>query len=263
LHFFELDQLFAAAGTAPAKRLALLEQHAAAVAQRDDALARAIALKVFAGRYDEAIRLMTGRRFEVWEGASLSVADHWVDAHLLRGRARLAAGRAAEALEDFRTAGEIPDNLPSEERGRGGRSAEIAWCLASAHDALGSADEARKACEEAAAARASGAQRHYQALALQKLGNADKARSLLSELVADGERRAGEGRTIDFFASFGEQQSQRSRLAEAYYLAGLGHLGLGELDQARTAFTKALETSPDHLGAARALAGMTPPVGGS
>jgi len=42
---------------------------------------------------------------------------------------------------------------------------------------------------------------------------------------------------------------------EAHYLAGLGHLGLGESAEARTAFTKALETSPDHLGAARALAG--------
>jgi hypothetical protein len=40
------------------------------VAQRAEARSREIALLVFAGRYDEAIRLMTGRRFEVWDGGS-------------------------------------------------------------------------------------------------------------------------------------------------------------------------------------------------
>jgi len=263
LHFFELDQLYAAAAVAPAKRLAVLERNAEVVARRDDALARAIALKVFAGEYDSAIRLMTGRRFAVWEGASLSVADQWVDAHLLRGRDRLGAGRATDALEDFQAAAEIPDNLPSEERGRGGRSAEIAWGLASAQAALNRLDAARQAWEEAAAGRANGPQRYYQALALQKLGNTGRANELCRDLVADGERRTGEGRAIDFFASFGEQQSQRNRLAEGHYLAGLGHLGLGEREEARTAFTKALEASPDHLGAARALAGLSTPGGGS
>lgn len=263
LHFFELDQLYAAAAVAPAKRLAVLERNADVVARRDDALARAISLKVFSGQYDEAIRLMTGRRFAVWEGASLSVADQWVDAHLCRGHDRLGAGRAADAIEDFQAAAEIPDNLPSEERGRGGRSAEIAWCLAAAQAALNRPDAARQAWEEAATGRANGAQRYYQALALQKLGNAGRANELCRDLVADGERRAGEGRAIDFFASFGEQQSQRNRLAEAHYLAGLGHLGLGEREAARGAFTKALAASPDHLGAARALAGLSTPPGGS
>lgn len=263
LHFTELDQLYAAAGVAPARRLALLEQHADTVARRDDALARIIALKVFAGQYDEAIRLMTGRRFAVWEGASLSVADHWVDAHLWRGRARLAAGQPAAALEDFRAAAEIPDNLPSEERGRGNRSAEISWLVGAAQAASGRADAARQAWEEAAGSRATGGQRYFQALAWQKLGEGDKARGIFEEMVRDGERRAGEGRTIDFFASFGEQQSQRVRLADAHYIAGLGHLGLGEVQPAKAAFAKALETSPDHLGASQALAGVGRSAGDS
>ena len=68
LAFRELDELYRAAGSPPEKRLAMLETHQDLVAQHAEALSREIALLVFAGRYDDAIRLMTGRRFEVWEG---------------------------------------------------------------------------------------------------------------------------------------------------------------------------------------------------
>jgi Tfp pilus assembly protein PilF len=59
---------------------------------------------------------------------------------------------------------------------------------------------------------------------------------------------------IDFFAKFGEQQSQRSRLANAHYMSGLGYLGLNEKEKARQEFNQALEAGPDHLGAKTMLA---------
>lgn len=253
IHFFELDQLYEAAGTAPEKRLALLEQNPETVAQRDDALSRAIALKVVLGKFDEAIRLMTGRQFEVWEGGSLSVAEYWTDAHLLRGHQRLKAGNPREALADYQSAKTIPDNLPSERRDSFGRLPEVAYWSGMAWEAQGDQEKARQSWQEAANAKTNeDTQPYYQALAWQKLGNPEKATPLLKGLVDSGIRRAEKGATIDFFASFGEQQSQRSRLANAHYLSGLGHLGLGEKDQALQAFARALEASPDHLGA-RAL----------
>jgi len=150
LHFAELDELYAAAGAAPEKRLALLEQNAAVVAQCDDALSREIGLKVFAGEADEAIRLMTGRRFAVWEGGTLEVADHWVNAHLLRGRRALAGGRFAAALADFQAAQTIPDNLPSDQGGSG-RNAEIAYWLGVAWEKTGEPAKAQQCWQEAAA----------------------------------------------------------------------------------------------------------------
>ena len=68
LHLAELDELYEAAGTPLERRLAVMEAHHPLVVQRDDALAREIGLKIAAGRYDEAIRLLTGRQFAVWEG---------------------------------------------------------------------------------------------------------------------------------------------------------------------------------------------------
>ena len=70
-HFEELDELYAKAGKPPEQRLALLEQSQAIVAKRDDALSREIGLKVFVGKYDEAIQLMTRRVFRCGKAA------HW------------------------------------------------------------------------------------------------------------------------------------------------------------------------------------------
>ena len=112
------------------------------MAQRDDAQNRAVALKVAAGKYDDAIKMMTGRKFAVAEGANLNVSDHWMNAHILRGQQNIAAKRYKEALADFQTAVTVPDNLPSRGSGGvGGRNAEVAYLTGLAYEGLG--DQAR------------------------------------------------------------------------------------------------------------------------
>ncbi|NWG12832.1 MAG: DUF5107 domain-containing protein [Acidobacteria bacterium] len=267
LHFFELDQLYEAAGAPPEKRLALLEKNHDIVARRDDALSREVALKVVLGKYEDAIRLMTGRRYEVWEGGSLSVADYWMDAHLLRGHQRLAARQYPQALADYQTAGEIPENLPSERGGDGARQAEIQYWIGMAYDALGDQARATQAWQEAASAvprtrrgtpgilSEASVQVYYRALALRKLGQDAEAQTILRDLVRSASEALESGASkIDFFASFGEQQSQRSGLALAHYVHGLGCLGLGDREKARQEMAQTLAISPDHIGARTALA---------
>jgi len=265
LHFAELDAFYEAAGESPEKRLALLERNHEVVAERDDSLAREIGLKVVLGKYDEAIKLMTGRRFAVWEGGSLNVADDWTSAHLLRGQRHLEAGRYREALADFEAAAAVPDNLPAERRSGGGRNAETAYWIGNAYEAMGQTEQARQFWEKAAAgaggarlrrgAQAGDDQSYYQALAMVKLGRREPAKAIFEDLVKSGLQALEQGsQAVDFFASFGEQQSQRSRLAGAHYIAGLGYLGLNARDKAREEFTQALGFSPDHLGARSALA---------
>ena len=147
LFFAELDELSQAAGKGPEQRLKMFEAHQDIVAQRAEALSREIALLVFAGRYDEAIRLMTGRRFEVWEGGSLSVAADWVNAHIRRGHRRRAEGRFQEALVDFQAAGKIPDNLPSDQGGDEALTAEISYGIGLVYEARGESEKARRAWE--------------------------------------------------------------------------------------------------------------------
>jgi tetratricopeptide (TPR) repeat protein len=270
LHFTELDELYAKTGKPPKQRLALLEQNQAIVATRDDALSREIGLKVFAAKYDEAIQLMTARTFSVWEGGTLDVADHWVDAHLLRGQRELTAQKPAAALADFQAAGAIPDNLPSDASAGRGHEAETAYWSGLAYAGTGDASKARECWqraispskEERGRMRSGGrsdshpsAERYYQALAQRKLGQKEQADAVLHDLLqaatAELERAATptENESTD-------RRSRRSRPGFSHYLAGLAHLGLGHEQAAKEQFTAALAASPDLLGAKAALEAM-------
>ena len=267
LHFAELDELYASAGVSPEKRLALLEQNQAVVSRRDDALSREIGLKIFAGKCDEAISLMTSRQFAVWEGGTLEVAEHWVQAHLRRGRQELAAGKSAEALADFECANAIPDNLPSDQR-RGGHSAEIAYWLGVAREATGDLPKAKELWTEAAGNARGGPRRGpddrglerqvqtcFQALARRKLGQTAEAETALRGIVEAAERALNsETERREGPEGSSERSIHRLRAALAHYVAGLAYAGLNEKEKARSEFNLALQSAPDYLGAKTELA---------
>jgi tetratricopeptide (TPR) repeat protein len=263
-HFAELDELYEAVGAPPEKRLALLEQNQEAVTRRDGALSREIGLEVVVGKYDEAIRSMTGREFAVWEGGTLSVANSWTDAHLLRGQSRFAAKDYALALADFQAAGKIPDNLPSDGRGGNARQAELAYWLGVVYEAMGDAEKARESWQGVSGRAGGGGrnfsgrnvQRYFRALALRKLGKNEEATPIFRELVETSQQAIEKEAKADAAASLSARLSQRTRLASAHHAAGLGYWGQGEADKARQEFLLALQVCPDHLGAKAALAEM-------
>jgi tetratricopeptide (TPR) repeat protein len=267
-HFAELDELYESAGVAPEKRLALFEKNQQVVAQQDDSMAREIGLLVSVGKYDQAIKELSGREFAVWEGGHLSVVDNWVDAHIGRGRTYLTAKPNKEALADFKTALQIPSNLPSEDFDTT-REPEVNYWIGSAYRAMGDSANAKvywqkSATPEGALALPSATtgrnisvadlQTYYEALSVRRMGQPDKAERLLRGLIAIANESlhskppepAGAG-------TLSELQAQRFRLASAYYAAGLGYLGLQEKTEAREQLTKALEESPDLVGARSAL----------
>jgi tetratricopeptide (TPR) repeat protein len=273
LHFAELDELYEQAVTPIEKRLPLFERNQSVVAQRDDAMNREIALMVVMGKYEEAIKILTGRWFAVAEGANLNVADQWTNAHLLRGRKNIEAKRYKEALADFEASVRIPSNIPTESVTIGGRSAEIAYWTAVGYDGMGDREKAvqfwSKGAEPAdpgsirrpgmgSGLLVSGAQSYYQALCLQKLGQDEKAKAIFEGLVKSGQQALQEPQAgIATAAGLARrQQSPRTRLAMAHYLIGLGYLGLNDKEKAKEELTRALETSPDLLGARTALAAL-------
>jgi tetratricopeptide (TPR) repeat protein len=279
LHFAELDELYEQAGTPLDKRLPLFEKNQDVVAQRDDSQNRAVALNVAAGKYDEAITMMTGRKFAQAEGTNLNVGDQWTAAHVLRAQQNIAAKRYKEALTDLQAAVTVPDNLPSRGFGEGAaRNAQVDYLTGLAYEGLGDHAKATESWNKATTApapsgsgrrggaggfgptAAGGAQSYYQALCLQKLGQADKAKAMFQSLVDSGQRaltapapaeggRGGRG-------GRGGAQSPRLRTANAHYSIGLGYLGLGDAAKAKTELSQAVETSPDLLGARTALAAL-------
>jgi tetratricopeptide (TPR) repeat protein len=230
-----------------------------------------VSLKVAAGKYDEAIAMMTGRKFAQAEGANLNVGDQWTAAHILRGQQAIAAKRYKDALSDFEKAVTVPDNLPARGFGEGGaRNAQVDYLTGLAYEGLGDHAKATESWNKASAtpsgsgrrgggmsATVGGAQSYYQALCLQKLGQADKAKAIFQGLVDSGQRALTQPASTEAGrGGRGQPQSPRLRTANAHYAIGLGSLGLGDTAKAKSELSQAVETSPDLLGARTALASL-------
>ena len=282
LHFTELDELYEQAGTPIEKRLPLFEKNQTVVAQRDDSQNRAIALKVAAGKYDDAIKMMTGRKYAVSEGANINIAEHWTDAHILRAQQNIAARKYNEALADLQAAVTIPDNLPG--GGRGGASrAVVAYWTGIAYEGMGDHAKASESWNGATASAPPGAgrrgggggggrfgggatagdQSYYQALCLQKLGQTDKAKTTFQNLVDSGQAALNSQQEPAAYGGRGggrggpgRQQLPRVRAASAHYTLGLGYLGLNDQAKAKAELTQAVQMDPDLLGARTALAAL-------
>jgi tetratricopeptide (TPR) repeat protein len=269
-HFAELDNLYRAAGAAPDKRLALLERHQAAIAKNDEALASLIGLETFAGKPDEAIALLQGRTFSIWEGATpFSTGNAWTAAHLVRGLRRMDAKQYKEALADFQESLKFPENLrASFGRGEGNpRGLEIQYWIACAEDGSGQHDQALRDWgriagvinepgilwgDDGDSLSAAGSSIYYQGMALQRLGQSDRAASefrRLLDLAAARKSKGAGGAPQDA----PDRLSPEGALAAADYVTGLGYAGLGDKERARTEFNAALAAVPDHLGAKIAL----------
>jgi tetratricopeptide (TPR) repeat protein len=262
----ELDQLYEMGGIAPEKRLAMLEGNLDVAKQRDSSYARYLMVLVQVGRYDDAIKVLAEHHFHAREG-STDIREVYVDAYLLRCKQMMDAGKYAEALADALATTEYPLNLevgrPKNER----RAAQINYCIAAAYEALGDSAKAAEYYTKAAGeeraegrrrGRAEAASRNvwWRALALVKTGRPDEAKEIFDNLIETGKRRLAEDETIDFFAKFGERETDEERQAEAHYTIALGLVGNKQYDEARAELQKAIELNPNHLWARAQLAAI-------
>jgi tetratricopeptide (TPR) repeat protein len=283
--FNELDRLYEENGVSPETRLALLEKHQAVI-NRDDVISREINLKIFAGKPDDAISLLKSRFFRSWEGgASFSLGDSWINAHLVRGHQKFAAKQYKDALAAYQAALEMPANLQEATGNVAGRRGEISYWIARAHEALGNTAAAqvawrdaaeepsnqpagrrgrggrrsrRSAAGQAAGTRVAAAASYYQALALQKSGNAERATALFQQLIDASTQTLKDASRVPSWTNTYVPVAQRAQVADAYYLAGLGHLGLANTDKAMEEFNQVLKASPDHVAAIIALKFIAP-----
>lgn len=247
--FYELEQLYETAGTAPETRLALLCKNQATTDKRSDLVARQIRLFVQAGQYDKAIDMLTSRRFDTWEGGT-EIHDTYVEAYTLRGKAALKAGKAQEALRDLEAALEYPSNLGVDRPLNDPPAARTRVLIAEACEVLGDAVKALTQCDETAKIDpGTSVYRYDKGLALLKLGKAEEAKALFDGLAADGAAQIEKGGPVDFFQKFGEKQARGMELAQGHYLAGLGALGNGDKAKAKEHFEAALKENPNHLWA--------------
>ncbi|MHC4570821.1 MAG: DUF5107 domain-containing protein [Planctomycetota bacterium] len=247
--YYELDVFYERDGSlSPQKRLSLLESNNQTIIKRDDAFSRKVLLYVQIGDYDKALDLMVNRHFHTWEGGA-TVHGAFVDSHLLRGTNHFKTRRYRDALRDYKTALEYPENFEMTTPYRGGRDCQVYYFIATAYEALGDTEKAREAYKKSVTAkqrRQWSQLRYYQALAFRKLGREDKANKILNGLIDFAKADIA----VDFFAKFGERQSREFLMANNHYLLGLAYLGKDSQTQAKAEFEKALELNVNHLWAA-------------
>lgn len=250
-HFLELDNLYERNNTDPTMRLALLDAHPSVFAARKDLLIRRITLLVATGNYASAIVALTENQFFIAEGGGRELGDAYVDAHVLEGLRLLRAGQAAEARDLLQAATAYPENLSQESPRNDRRLAQIRYYLAQAEKAAGRAEEARQLLEELSSARGARSDegRFYQALALRELGEGDRAREIARELADRASRDLESEGGIEFFTTFGEQQTLQTRRAEAHYAVGLSRLLTDQPEEAAKHFTQALAYNQSHVWA--------------
>jgi len=257
--YVELDSLYEVGNVALNKRLALLENNHETVITRNDSFGREIMVLVLAQRYDEAIDFLANNHFHVREGGG-EIHDVYVDAHLLRGLRHLKNDQLNEALADFHAASEYPENLSVGRPKNDRRASQVAYHIGVACEALGDAEKAAGFYEKAAGQKGTTGwpeTRFYQGLCFNRLGKRSAAESIFDELIRAGEQKLSEKGAVDFFAKFGEGQTEEARKASAHYTLGLGHLGKGRGDMARAEFEKAVELNVSHVWARAQLAELT------
>ena len=251
--YYELDLLYEAGGASLEKRLSLLIENHGVVEQRDDALSREIGLLVRMGEYDRAIEMLESHHFHVWEGGG-QIHNVYVDAHLLSGEEYFAAKKYEAALQDYLQALEYPENLEVGKPVLGGREARVFYFVGTAYEELGEKRKAKEFFEKAVEQEGDWSELSYfQGMSLLKLGREDEAEKRFEGLMRFAQKRLKASDGMDFFAKFGERQSAAARRAQAHYLLGLSHLGMGDREQARKEFQKTLERNINHLWAGHYL----------
>ena len=262
---YELDQLDKRLNIDPAARLARLEANRPLVDRRDDLTVELAALYNQTGRPDDALALLQNRIFHPWEGGEGKVAEQYVQAHLMRGRAALQAGKPTNALAEFTATLKYPENLGEGVHEIFTKQAHLFYAIGVVYEQMGDPTRAGAFYENAVAERNDGsALAYYQGLALTHLGRVEAAAETFKNLARAGAVQLQQEATIDYFATslptflVLEDDLQKRNEIDSHFMIGLGRLGQGHVEAARGEFEAVLALDVNHLDAQTHLAALQP-----
>ena len=251
IYYAELDSLYELNNSPISKRLSLFVDKNDVVRVRDDAFVRQIKVLTLAGQSDKAVEFLGDRSFNFREGDS-AVREMIIDAQLLLGQSFFERRDYENALKHFLLA-QIPDEEAGSARS-GNRDIQVNYFIGQAYDALLRPDRAHDYYRQAAgtaAANGQGFMHYYKGLALMELGDVIAAREIFNSLLRSGNDalKPIDGGQGDFFAIFGERESENTRRSIAYTVRGLGYKGLGKPSLAEADLRAAVKLSFSNLWA--------------
>ena len=200
--------------------------------------------------YDKAIDLLDSHHFRTWEGGR-DIHHYFIDAHTLKALELMEQGQYEAAVKNLDTATLYPENLEVGKPLDDERNAMIYYFMGKAYEKM---DQKKKANEcytkstEAKNARRWEELIYYQAKSHIELGNAEKGKEMLEELIAKGESVLKKG-TSTSGIGVEEASSQGKSISNAYYYKALGNKGLDNKDNAKNLFMEAIKAYPNNLWA--------------
>ena len=265
----EYDQLRAKAGISVEERLELLSAHLDLVTGRDALYVEYISLLNCTGQYDKALECLNGHLFHPWEGGEGKVSTQYRYALTQKALGLLESGNYDEAIRLLEATKVYPNNLGE------GKLPNVQDNIADYY--IGKAYQAKNdsaaACEYFEKASTgldepSGVLYYndqpsdtilYQGLANEELGNTAAAKKCYHQLLAFGKKHIFDEVTYDYFAVslpeievFPDNIKERNDIY-CRYLMALGHIGLGEKDEADALLHEILRLKADYQGAIRHL----------
>lgn len=261
----ELDQLYKKLGVSIEQRFQLLQSQPASIAYRDDLYLEHVTLLNLLGKEADALDLLLKRQFHPWEGGEGKVIGQYLYSRIELAKKAISAQNFTHAIQHLQACNTYPHNL-GEGKLYGTQENDINYWLGCAYNGLGETRKAKAAWEAAAIGltEPSPAMYYndqqpdkimYQGLALVKLGLNSEAQSRFYKLLRYGESQLKVPFKMDYFAVslpdllIFEEDLQKRHELYCHYLMGLGHLGLGSLQQAKNEFKHILENDPYHVGA--------------
>ena len=265
----ELDQLYKKLHYPHRQRLDFLEAHAEVVEQRDDLCIERITLYNQVGEYQKAYDLINSRHFHPWEGGEGKVTGQYVFCRVELAKQAIAEARYEEAVRLLKETEKYPENL-GEGKLINAEENDVHYWMGWAYEGLGNTTEAERYFRLATQGSAEPAialyyndqqpdKIFYQGLAWQKLGDEEKARSRFNRLISHGEQHLFDKVKIDYFAVslpdllIWEDDLKVRNLIHCNLVMGLGHLGLGNMAQAKKFLSEVVNLDGNHQGGAQAL----------
>lgn len=260
----ELDQLYKRLNRPHADRLAFLERNREVVFTRDDLYLEYVTLLNQLGRYEEAVQMIAARKFHPWEGGEGKVPAQYQLARVEIVKKLLHDNEFEKALQWIDECFVYPHNL-GEGKLYGAQENDFNYYKACALYGLGRKEEAEALFVAASVGNSQPAAAmyyndqkpdkiFYQGLALRKLGREAEARSRFNNLIAYGEKHLFDVFKMDYFAvslpdlQIWEDDMNKKNRIHCNYLMGLGHLGLGNMDKAKSYFKAAAAMDNNHQG---------------
>jgi tetratricopeptide (TPR) repeat protein len=265
---YECDQLWKRTGESPKVRLDELERNLNLVTQRDDLSVELCALYNQTGQPEKALRILTSRCFQPWEGGEGQALGQYIRSYLLIGRRALQYRDSKAAISLFENALSPPVNL-GEGRHLLANMSQVYYWIAQAYEQAGNYEQSKRHWQRAADVRGDfqamtvrlfSEMTYFSAKSMIRLGERDLARRLLTDLLDYAQELQVSTAKIDYFATslptmlLFDDDIQFRQETTALLLRAQAYEGLGESTAARSTLALVIERDPNHAMAADMIA---------